>query len=394
MGTGAGHGGVRMPKWTRRFGAVAVASAGLLGVAAGAQAATPAVSMGAATTAVTLPAGCTANSVKVVNSPDGSYHGYIQATCDKRAKLFYVSRSSAGTWALRSTAIDMPIPYAIAVDNTGTYFVGKRSNHDLVLVRRNGNGSLSTVHVLEKWDGLDFIRIERATVIAANGNYWAAWDDNDYSLDFQDHSVKQASTMSPPISPSDSGLTRAYAPTLVSRGSGSPRLIVCEMSTDWNPDGPVPSTVVATETSGKWRESGQFSDDSCADVPDTNSPGVAAYLNGHLYFSRDFSNGIYDDRSGTVQRTALTGSTRPEAVLGITGTRVAFVAADKAGREQEWLQNSDGTFSAAPTGVLSAAPVPVHQDQIINRSGKLIRLFIQDDGHNHGGRRLLEQIQR
>lgn len=159
-------------------------------------------------------------------------------------------------------------------------------------------------------------------------------------------------------------------------------------------DGPVSSVVVAAETSGKWSASQRFSDDSCADVPDTNSPGVAAYLNGHLYFSRDFSNGIYDDRAGSVRRTALTGSTTPKAVLATTGGRVAFIAADETGREQEWLQNSDGTFSAGPAAVLSAAPVAVHQDQIINRSGKLIRIFIQDDGHHHGGRRLLEQIQR
>jgi hypothetical protein len=215
------------------------------------------------------------------------------------------------------------------------------------------------VHALEKHDPVDFAYIERATVIAANGNYRAAWD-NDYSLGFQDHAVKQASTMSPAISPSDSDLDLAFAPTAVARGGGAPEMLACAMSSSSNID--------------------------------NGDPVTAAHLNDHVHFSRHASDGIYDDRTGKFQRTALTGSTPPKAVRAITGTRAAFVA-NKNGPEQEWLRDSAGAFSAMPTDVLSAAPVPVHSDQIIDRSGKLIRIFIHDDGKVHGGRRLLEQIQ-
>jgi hypothetical protein len=58
------------------------------------------------------------------------------------------------------------------------------------------------------------------------------------------------------------------------------------------------------------------------------------------------------------------------------------------------MQNSDGSFPSSPTGTMTAAPVPVHQTQIINRSGKLIRLFVQKDSAGNPGTRLLQQVQQ
>src|SRR4051794_35024079 len=113
-----------MPKWVRRVGVIAAAvTTGSVAWTAGAQAATPTISLGSAHIAVTLPPGCRANHFQVTNSADGSYHGYVQATCDDRGRFFYISRSPAGAWALRTTNIDIQIPLATTTDNTGTYFV-------------------------------------------------------------------------------------------------------------------------------------------------------------------------------------------------------------------------------------------------------------------------------
>lgn len=382
-----------MPKWVRRAGVIAAAVAtGSVAWTSGAQAATPTISLGSAHTAVTLPSGCRANDFQVTNSPDGSYHGYLQATCDKEGKFFYISRSPSGTWALRTTNIDIQIPLATTTDNTGTYFVGVRSNHDLILVRRNGNGSLSKVHVLQKYSGYDLSGFNAASVIASNGNYWATWDY--YSTgphDYIDYNLEQARTMAPAESTRTVGQPQWFGPELVARSGKAPQLVGCEMSTDYLPDATY-SVITANATTDDWALSQQFTNDSCGEGGSGNT--AAGYFGGHTYFAMPESGGIYDDRSGTFKLTPLTGMTGSRAVLNLTSTRVAFIGNTSSG-ETEWLQNSDGTFSATPTGVLSAAPVPVLTDQIINRSGKVIRLFVQHDTVHHlAGTRLLEQIQK
>lgn len=386
-----------MPKWVRRVGALAAAvTTGSLAWTANAQAATPVISMGPAQAVITLPHGCTANDFRVTNWTDGSYHGYIQATCSNKPKLFYIQRYADGRWALRNTNIDMPIVYATTVDSTGTYFVGKRSNHDLVLVRRNNDGSLSGVHVLWSYANdseAGFVNVEHASVVASSGNYWAIWDENDYSDDFQDHSLAQARTMAPAIKPSATGGDLWYAPILVQRPGESAQLVSCQLSTGVNQENPVPSTIVATQQGTGWSSGQQFDQDGCVLPGGTQPSGVGAYLDGHTYFSTISSNGIYDDRGGAFRLTPLSGTTEPESVLAITGSRVDYVARTTNGTELVWTQNSDGTFNSGPSGALAPAPVPMHQDQIINRSGKLIRLFVQKDSAGHPGTRLLQQVQ-
>jgi len=385
-----------MPKWVRRVGAIAAAAtAGTAAWTTGAQAATPTINLGSAHAAVTLPSGCHANSFTVTGSADGSYHGYLQATCNKKGRFYYVSRSPAGKWALRTTKIDIQIPLATTTDNTGTYYVGVRSNHDLILVRRNGNGSLSKVHVLAKpAHGEGPSGFDAASVTASNGNYWATWASwNCGPCEWIEYGVEQARTMVPSIAPRFVGGDQWYSPLIVARPGKAAQLVACEMDTDHMPDA-VSSAIVATPNGKDWKLSQQFTSDDCDRFGGTPTNAVASYLGGHTYFAHDGSPGIYDDRSGTFKPTALTGITGPKAILGITHTRVAFIGTTKSG-EAEWLQNSDGTFNAAPTGSLSAAPVPVRTDQLINRSGKLIRLFIQEDTTRHiGGARLLEQVQQ
>lgn len=385
-----------MPKWVRRVGAIAVAvTTGSLAWTADAQAATPTISLGAAHVAVKLPSGCRANRFQVTNSPDGSYHGYLQATCDKKGKFFYISRSAAGKWALRTTNIDIQIPLATTTDNTGTYFVGVRSNHDLILVRRNGNGSLSHVQVLDRPHPSEGqAGFDRASVIASNGNYWvtwAAWSNGPSA--YLDYNLRQARTMAPTESTHTVGQPQWYSPTLVARQDKSPQLVGCMLSSDSLQDA-TPSAITATATTNDWKLSQEFDSDYCDPYVEGSGSPAAGYFAGHTYFSHGQSTGIYDDRSGSFKFTALTGFTGSKAVLGLTRSRVAVIGSTKSG-ETEWLQNSDGTFSAAPTGVLSAAPVPVLTDQVINRSGKLIRLFVQHDTVHHlAGTRLLEQIQQ
>jgi hypothetical protein len=382
-----------MPKWVGRVAAIAAAvTTGSVAWTSGAQAATtPTISLGSAHTAVSLPTGCRANSFQVTNSPDGSYHGYLQATCDKKGRFFYISRSPSGTWALRSTNIDIQIPLATTTDNTGTYFVGVRSNHDLILVRRNGNGSLSNVHVLDKYRG-EQTGFDAASVIASNGNFWATWSSWETGPhDYMDYMVGQARTMAPSESSRTVGKPQWFGPTLVARPGKATQLLGCEASTDYLPDATY-SVITANATADDWTLSQQFTNDSCGEGGSGNT--AAGYFGGHTYFAMPESGGIYDDRSGAFKLTPLTGMTGSRAVVNLTSGRAAFIGYTKSG-ETEWLQNTDGTFSAAPTGILSAAPVPVLTDQIINRSGKVIRLFVQHDTVHHlAGTRLLEQIQQ
>jgi hypothetical protein len=78
-----------MPKWIRRAAAIAAAvTTGTVGLASNAHAATPAITFGSTQVALTLPSGCHANRFQVSNSPDGSYHGYLQATCNGQGRFF------------------------------------------------------------------------------------------------------------------------------------------------------------------------------------------------------------------------------------------------------------------------------------------------------------------
>lgn len=386
-----------MPKWVRRIAAIAAAiSASGIGLAAAARASTPTIVLGPAHVAITLPSGCHANRFQVANSSDGSYHGYLQASCDGKGRFFYISRSPAGTWALRTTTIDIQIPLATTTDNTGTYFVGIRSNHDLVLVRRNGDGSLSQVHVLQKYQGPAY-SVDSASVIASNGNYWATWSTSFYDVDTRDTTASQARTMAPAIAPRAIGTDLWYDPMLVARPGSTTQLIANTESADfWPPDEVTYGAVVAAPNGNDWTVAQRFPNTASSDL----GSAIATYHAGHTYYGYGRSPSVYDDRSGSFQATQLSGNAGTEAVLGMTSTRVAYVGStafsnDYAVHEAEWLQNPDGTFTAAPTGILSPAPVPVRFDQVMNRSGKLIRLFDQEDTTRHiGGTRLLEQIQK
>jgi hypothetical protein len=345
-----------------------------IGFGGTAQAATP-ISMGAAQAVVTLPSGCTANDFKVVNWTDGSYHGYIQATCSGKADLFYLQRNATGQWALRTTTIDMPKVYATAVDSTGTYFVGKRTNGNLVLVRRNNDGSLSGVHELDS----GHTPIADVSLAAENGNYWAVWDHIGATThEGTDVAVLQATTIAPTVAPTHVGYNE-FSPSLVLRGSQSPELFTCYLG-----DTPPPESNVGvqTETNHKWAN-GKIIGSGCDDEVITTGLN-GSYFNGHTYLIDDNFGTLYSDVSGTMAKTGIDADT----VLGLTGTRVDAVNGDDV-----YTQNTDGSFPSSPTGTLTAAPVPVHQHQVINRSGKLIRLFVQKDSAGHPGTRLLQQIQ-
>ena len=380
---------------TRHTAAAAIGAAALAATLAAttgtANAAPPTLSMSAPHVAVTLPSGCVANSVNLVAAADGSEHGYIQATCSKKAKLFYVARSSGLKWSLRSTKIDMPIVYSTTTDNTGTYFVGKRSNHDLVLVRRNGNGSLSKVHVLDKVDPIGFAHVERASVVASNGNYWAVWDVNSYSTDFASHDVYQARSIKPAIKASPVSDNLWYAPTLVKAGSNF-TLVACELSSEQTQDDPVSSTVVAVRSAGKWKRSQQFTADDCAKTASTGSAGAAEFLNGHTYFSRSGTGGVYDNHAGPFRRTALSGSHTPRSVMNAGNGWVNYVATSAAGRELVWQSHDDGTFDATATWTMPTSPIAVYRDQVIGAPGNITRVFIQKSSTGKPGSRLLEQV--
>lgn len=357
------------------IGAALGAAAITIGVGGTAQAATPAISMGAAQVVVTLPHGCTANDFKVANWTDGSYHGYIQATCSGKPDLFYVQRNAAGQWALRTTTIDMPKVYAVTVDNTGTYFVGKRANGNLVLVRRNNDGSLSKVHELDS----GHTTIADVSVAAVNGNYWAVWDHIGASThEGTDVAVLQATTIAPAIAPTHVGYNE-FSPSLVLRGSQSPELFVCYLGATPPPESNIG---IETETNHQWTSSNQLTSGCDSSVEFTGLTG--SYFNGHSYLIDDAAGTFYSDVSGNLSETGIDADT----ALRLTSTRVDAVDGDDV-----YAQNADGTFPATPTGTMTAAPVPVYQHQVINRSGKLIRLFVQKDSAGHPGTRLLQQIQ-
>ncbi|HEX3813294.1 MAG TPA: hypothetical protein VHX59_10675 [Mycobacteriales bacterium] len=368
-------------------------TAGLIGAVA-ALAALPVNSAGAATPAATttlhaptvaaaLPAGCTANDFRVVNSPDGSYHGYIQATCSGKPKLFYISRNPQGTWALRATTIDMPIVLGLAVDNTGTYIVGKRSNHNLVLVRRNGNGSLSGVHVLDTSTSV-LHPVRGVSVTASNGQYWVVWDHTGGTP------LDESRTMAPALAPTAITTTPAmYAPALVA-GPGAARLYACRLTGDTPNE---KNTNVASLTEGTHG----FIDDKddfqgCSGGDDQGSLlGLrASYLDGHTYLVDQAQGAVDSDVSGKLAPTAVAQDA--VAALLVSGGRVTAVT-DNGRQPEAFVQNSDGSFPATPTSAISPAPVPVHQSQYVNRSGKLIRLLVQADSKGGPGTRLLEQLQ-
>lgn len=365
----------------------AAAGLGLLGTvmtAGTAGAATPTLQLSAPKVAVALPSGCTANDFSVVNSPDGSYHGYIQATCSSRPKLFYVSRSPQGTWAIRSTTIDMPLVFGIAVDNTGTYFVGKRSNHNLVLVRRNGNGSLSNVHVLDTSTSVRH-PVRGVSVVAENGNYWVVWDHTAGTP------LEQARTIAPALAPTQiAGTDSMYAPALV-KSTASTKLYACRLTGD-APDTKDASVASLTATSNGFTDDKTDFPGCAAGTPEGRPDGlVARQFGGHTYLVDQAQAALDSDLSGPLAPTALHDNV--VAALFISGGRVTAIT-DDGTQTQTHVQNSDGSFSTTPTSTVSPAPVPVHQESYINRSGKLIRLLVQADSQGGPGTRLLEQVQQ
>ena len=344
-----------------------------------AYAAPPPISMGSAQAVVTLPHGCTANDFRVANWTDGSYHGYIQATCSAKPKLFYVQRDPAGQWALRSTTIDMPWVKAVTVDSTGTYFVGERANGNLVLVRRNNNGSLSQVHYLDS----GHTAIDDVSLAAQDGRYWVVWDHVVVSHEGTDAAILQATTMAPAVAPTHIAYER-FSPSLVLRGSNSPELFVCYLPADQSPPPEDSYIATMTEKDHTWSGGDQKNLPGCN--PSAEFTGLnGSYFNGHSYLIDVNWNKLYSDVSGALADTG----TPADTVLRMTSTHVAAVNGDDV-----YVQNADGSFPSSPTGTMTAAPVPVHQHQIINRSGKLIRLFVQKDSAGHPGTRLLQQVQR
>jgi hypothetical protein len=321
------------------IGAAISAAALAIGFSGTAQAAGAPISMGAAQAVVTLPHGCTANDFRVANWTDGSYHGYIQATCSGKPDLFYVQRNAAGQWALRTTTIDMPHVYAVTVDNTGTYFVGKRANGNLVLVRRNNDGSLSGVHELDS----GHTPIADVSLAAVNGNYWAVWDHIGATThEGTDVAVLQATTIAPAIAPTHVGYNE-FSPSLVLRGSQSPQLFVCELGATPPPESDI---WVTTEKNHVWSATGTRIDSGCdSEVIDTGLAG--SYLNGHTYVIDDATGTLYTDVSGTMTKTGIDADT----VLRLTSTRV-----DAVNDDDVYTQNADGSFSATPTGTMTPHP--------------------------------------
>jgi hypothetical protein len=217
------------------------------------------------------------------------------------------------------------------------------------------------------------------SVAAVNGNYWAVWDHIGATThEGTDVAVLQATTIAPAVAPTHVGYGE-FSPSLVLRGSQSPELFACFLG-----DTPPPESNVGvqTETNHKWT-TGKIIDSGCdSEVITTGLNGT--YFNGHTYLIDDNFGTLFSDISGTMAKTGIDADT----TLGITGTRVDAVNGDDV-----YTQNADGSFSSSPTGTMSAAPVPVYQHQVINRSGKLIRLFVQKDSAGHPGTRLLQQIQ-
>jgi hypothetical protein len=370
----------------KRIGA-AVAGLGLMiaVMATGtAGAATATIHLSAPKVAVSLPSGCKANDFSVVNAPDGSYHGYIQATCSSHPKLFYISRSAQGTWAIRGTTIDMPLVFGIAVDNAGTYFVGKRGNHNLVLVRRNGNGSLSKVHVLDTSTSVRH-PVRGVSVVAEGGNYWVVWDHTAGTP------LEQARTIAPAFAPTQiAGTDSMYAPALV-RSAAATTLYACRLSGDLPNE--IDSTIASLTAGSKG-----FTDDKsdfrgcAAGAARGGGKGlVARQFSGHTYVVDQAQTALDSDRSGHLAPTALQENV--VAALLIAGGRVTAIT-DDGTQTLAYVQNSDGSFSTTPSSTVSAAPVPVHQESYINRSGKLIRLLVQADRQGGSGTRLLEQVQQ
>jgi hypothetical protein len=293
--------------------------------------------------------------------------------------------NALGKWAIRSTTIDMPLVFGVAVDNTGTYFVGKRSNHNLVLVRRNGNGSLSQVHVLDTSPSV-LHPVRGVSVVAESGNYWVVWDHTAGTP------LEQARTIAPALAPTQiAGADSMYAPALLKsvRSATATKLYACRLTGD------VPDEKDATVASLTAGAKG-FTDDKsdfpgCAAGTPEGRPNnlVAREFAGHTYLVDQAQGALDGDLSGHLAPTAVQENV--VAALLVDGTRVTAIT-DDGKQTLRYVQNSDGSFPTTPTSAISAAPVPVHREQMINRSGKLIRIFIQDDGKGHGGRRLLEQL--
>jgi hypothetical protein len=182
--------------------------------ATAANAAIPMITFGNPKPVVTLGQDCQVATVNLTASTDGTYRGYVYASCfNPEEQIYYVQRSPSGKWTSTKTPFDGLLPQATTSDSTGTYFVGTRSDGRLYLSKRNSNGTYAKSRMLSH----KFHHPQNASIIASSGKYWVTWtDDIPY-----DNGTFETRTMGPRSTSTRSGrgtATRARSPARCSPG--------------------------------------------------------------------------------------------------------------------------------------------------------------------------------
>ncbi len=406
--------GGRMSTWAKRLklgaatagsilgaGALAIAGAGTAGAAT-----PPTLGFHPATTALTLPAGCTDQDLVIKMQPtaSGQYQGFFSTTCGSTAKIFYVQRNPQGVWALRTT------PYtafdgigAVAADSTGTYVVFLNSKDQLLLGKRQSNGAFITQRAL----GARFDQPLGPSIIAQNGDYWVVWNDE---FPRSNGSVRgglwETKTIGQHVTEGPVGKTYHDDGYLIRRSNGSYQLLTYDELTPGEPHGiPGYGRISVSDRAGTgWTGARTVLGDNV--------------LSGGLLEYADFGGRLYAAAPVVCPDGTANAGARRAGVASQQGSGFARTELDPASGEScdgapatsaigdayllklgssiwvsdntlAWKSNSSGVFSSAPTEQLAAPPSGTVPKDLLYRSGHIVRVFSKN---GPSGATLLEQI--
>lgn len=365
--------------------------------ATAANAALPMITFGNPKPVVTLGQDCQVATVNLTASTDGTYRGYVYASCfNPEEQIYYVQRSPSGKWTSTKTPFDGLLPQATTSDSTGTYFVGTRSDGRLYLSKRNSNGTYAKSRMLSH----KFHHPQNASIIASGGKYWVTWtDDIPY-----DNGTFETRTMGAPVDQhkirEGYGNASSIASTLLARPGTSTALIGDNARSTAAPaGGPANySTFIQTRDNGQWTRARQL----VGDVETYQEPAVYRGTTTYVLASRSCGHDaerpvlVTLDPDTTTELagadgTTCTGAGANDNLAGTGFLKVGdqlWLTGGSSTGDYVWRPDSAGHYSGAPSAQLQPAAVGIFGVGVYARAGKLFRLAFVN------GQRLLEQDQQ
>jgi hypothetical protein len=404
-----------MPKWVRwlKSGALTagtVVGAGVLvaagGGAVGASGPRPADDA-PMKTIVTLPAGCTHTpTVKILPTGTRMYQGFLNAKCGSTNKIFYLQRSPKGVWALRTT------PYttandigAVAVDSTGTYVVFNNSKHQLLLGKRQSNGTFTTQRAL----GSRFDSPNHPSIIAQNGEYWVMWDDDfPHATSPVRRGLWETKTIGVDVTDNPVGKHYHNYGTLIRRSNGAYQLLTFDQLTAGDPQSGVDGTgqVSLSDRAGTgWTGAHAVYPEGIK----THGSSQYAEFNGLLYGVADWACQPGTANAGTGRLNAAIGGALPKGSSPFFGRIELDAALDQGCTSQGatdttangtllqwgtttgttiyisdnkyvWASYSGGTFDGVPVVQLVSQPANTVEVALTISYGHIQRIVSQTNG--------------